>query len=126
MYTLAGVANPETGWGRRDESWTVMEALGALGGETWFRLGDKDLATHIERTRRLRRGEKLSVVTRDLARRLGVKPELVPMSDELVRTVVATDRGELAFIGSAPALCRSAFVRSAGAEAARPHPACST
>ena len=55
MYTLAGVANPETGWGRRDESWTVMEALGQLGGETWFRLGDKDLATHIERTRRLRR-----------------------------------------------------------------------
>ena len=54
MYTLAGVANPETGWGRRGESWTVMEALGAVGGETWFRLGDKDLATHIERTRRLR------------------------------------------------------------------------
>ena len=54
MYTLAGVANPETGWGRQGESWTVMEALGQLGGETWFRLGDKDLATHIERTRRLR------------------------------------------------------------------------
>ena len=59
MYTLAGVANPETGWGRRDETWTVMEALGQLGGETWFRLGDKDLATHIERTRRLRAGETI-------------------------------------------------------------------
>src|SRR5207237_864836 len=58
MYTLAGVANPETGWGRRDESWTVMETLAQLGGETWFRLGDKDLATHIERTRRLNSGER--------------------------------------------------------------------
>src|SRR5580698_6656867 len=64
MYTLAGVANPETGWGRRGESWTVMEALGPLGSETWFRLGDKDLATHIERTRRLR-NESLSSVMRD-------------------------------------------------------------
>src|ERR1700761_333370 len=72
MYTLAGVANAETGWGRQGESWTVMEALGALGGETWFRLGDKDLATHIERTRRLRAGESLSAVTRLLAERLGV------------------------------------------------------
>src|SRR6188508_1506534 len=76
MYTLAGVANPETGWGRRDESWTVMEALGQLGGETWFRLGDKDFATHIERTRRLRTGESLSSVMRDLSSRLGVKPGL--------------------------------------------------
>src|ERR1043165_2208562 len=85
MYTLAGVANPETGWGRRDESWTVMDMLGQLGGETWFRLGDKDLATHIERTRRLRAGESLSSVTRDLSTRLGVKPGLVPMSDDPVR-----------------------------------------
>ena len=97
MYTLAGVANPETGWGRQGESWTVMEALGRLGGETWFRLGDKDLATHIERTRRLRAGETLSAVTGDLARRLGVKPAMVPMSDDPVRTMVTTDQGELAF-----------------------------
>src|SRR5471032_3513730 len=54
MYTLGGLANPETGWGRRDETWSVLDAIGAVGGETWFRLGDKDLATHIERTRRLR------------------------------------------------------------------------
>src|SRR4029453_2799618 len=78
MYTLAGVANPETGWGRRDESWTVMDAIGQLGGETWVRLGDKDLATHIERTRRLRGGESLSSVMRDLSARLGVKCSLVP------------------------------------------------
>jgi LPPG:FO 2-phospho-L-lactate transferase len=126
MYTLAGVANPETGWGRRDESWTVMEALGALGGETWFRLGDKDLATHIERTRRLRADETLSAVTRDLAQRLGVQPALAPMSDDPVRTMVMTDQGELAFqdwfvrLRCGPAV-RS--VRFAGAETATPNPA---
>src|SRR5882724_4818029 len=126
MYTLAGVANPETGWGRRDEKWTVMEALGAVGGETWFRLGDKDLATHIERTRRLRAGESLSSVMRDLAARLGVKPAMVPMSDDPVRTMVTTDQGELAFqdwfvrLQCGPAV-RS--VRFAGADTARPHTA---
>jgi LPPG:FO 2-phospho-L-lactate transferase len=124
MYTLAGVANPETGWGRRDESWTVMAALGQLGGETWFRLGDKDLATHIERTRRLRGGESLSSVTRDLAARLGVKPAMVPMSDDPVRTLVTTDRGELAFQDWFVRLrCEPVVksVRFAGAETARPH-----
>src|SRR5471032_2960210 len=64
MYTLGGLANPETGWGRRDETWNVLDAIGKVGGETWFRLGDKDLATHIERTRRLRGGESLSSVIR--------------------------------------------------------------
>src|SRR3954465_15676917 len=97
MYTLAGLANPETGWGRRDESWTVMGGLGQPGAHTWVRLRDKDLATHIERTRRLRGGESLSSVTRDLAARLGVKPAMVPMSDDAVRTMVTTDEGELAF-----------------------------
>src|SRR5579883_2163843 len=127
MYTLAGVANPETGWGRRDESWTVMEALGQIGGETWFRLGDKDLATHIERTRRLRAGESLSSVMRDLATRLGVKPALVPMSDDPVRTMVTTaDQGELAFQDWFVRLrCEPAVksVRFAGAEQAIAHPA---
>lgn len=125
MYTLAGVANPDTGWGRRDESWTVMEALGPLGGETWFRLGDKDFATHIERTRRLRAGESLSSVTRDLGTRLGVKPAMVPMSDDPVRTMVMTaDRGEIAFqdwfvrLRCAPVV---KSVRFAGADTARPH-----
>ena len=125
MYTLAGVANPETGWGRRDESWAVMEALGQLGGETWFRLGDKDFATHIERTRRLRAGESLSSVTRDLAARLGVKPALVPMSDDRVRTMVTTDRGELAFQDWFVRLrCEPAVtsVRFAGATKARANP----
>src|SRR5206468_7155909 len=124
MYTLAGEANPETGWGRRDESWTVMEALGQLGGETWFRLGDKDLATHIERTRRLRAGEKLSTITHDLARRLGVKPAMVPMSDDLVRTVVTTDQSELAFQDWFVRLrCEPVVVslHFAGAKTARPH-----
>src|SRR3569833_1021779 len=98
MYTLGGVANPETGWGRRDEPWTVMEALGVIGGETWFRLGDKVLATHIERTRRLRAVESLSSVMRDLGGRLGVKPAMVPMADDPVRTMVTTaDQGELPF-----------------------------
>src|SRR6185369_17059738 len=127
MFTLAGAATPETGWGRRDESWTAMEALGVLGGETWFRLGDKDLATHIERTRRLRAGERLSSVTRDLATRLGVKPALVPMSDDPVRTMVTTtDRGELAFQDWFVRLrCEPAVksVRFAGADTAKPHPA---
>jgi LPPG:FO 2-phospho-L-lactate transferase len=126
MYTLAGVANPETGWGRRDESWTVMETLGRLGGATWFRLGDKDLATHIERTRRMRAGESLSAITANLATRLGVRPKLVPMSDNPVRTMVMTDQGELAFqdwfvrLRCGPAV---KSVRFAGAETAKPHPA---
>ena len=126
MYTLAGVANPETGWGRRDESWTVMEALGPLGGETWFRLGDKDFATHIERTRRLRSGESLSSVMRDLSTRLGVRPAMVPMSDDPVRTMVTTDRGELAFQDWFVRLrCEPKVksVRFAGAETAHANPA---
>lgn len=97
MYTLAGIANPEAGWGRADETWSFMEALGRLGGPTWFRLGDRDLATNVERTRRLRAGESLSEVTRDLCARLGVRHAVVPMSDDPVRTVVHTDRGALEF-----------------------------
>jgi len=126
MYTLAGVANPETGWGRRDETWTVMEALGQLGAETWFRLGDKDLATHIERTRRLRAGESLTSVMRDLGGRLGVKPAMVPMSDDPVRTMVTTDKGELAFQDWFVRLrCEPVVksVRFAGADKATAHPA---
>src|SRR5215475_10300105 len=80
IYTLAGLDNPQTGWGRRDETWTFMAALATLGGETWFQLGDGDLATHVERTRRLTNGETLSEITRDFRRRLGVGPCIVPMS----------------------------------------------
>jgi LPPG:FO 2-phospho-L-lactate transferase len=97
VYTLAGISNPETGWGRRDETWSFMEAVAELGGPTWFKLGDRDLATHVERTRRLDAGETLTAVTLHLAERLGVDARVLPMSDEPVRTVVETDAGALAF-----------------------------
>ena len=97
MYTLSGRANPETGWGLAGETWHFLEALGALGGEDWFRLGDRDLATHVERTRRLRAGETLSRVTADLCGRLGVPSRVAPMSDDPVRTVVETPDGDLPF-----------------------------
>jgi LPPG:FO 2-phospho-L-lactate transferase len=97
LYTLAGVANPETGWGRRDETWSFMQAIAELGGPTWFKLGDRDLATHIERTRRLKAGETLTAVTARLSARLGVTARLLPMCDEPVRTVVESDAGALAF-----------------------------
>jgi len=97
MYTLAGVANPQAGWGREGETWNFMQSLATLGGPTWFQLGDKDLATHIERTRCLRSGESLTSVTRALCGRLGVRHAVLPMSDDPVRTVVHTEKGELDF-----------------------------
>jgi LPPG:FO 2-phospho-L-lactate transferase len=97
MYTLAGVENPQTGWGRADETWSFMETLQRLGGEAWFRLGDRDLAVHVVRTHALQSGGRLSEITRELCRRLGIRHAIVPMSDEPVRTFVATDEGELAF-----------------------------
>lgn len=96
-YTLAGVVNPETGWGRAGETGEFMAALASLGGEDWFFLGDRDLALHVERTRRLRDGETLSDITADFACRLGVTVNIVPMSDDPVATKVATKEGELAF-----------------------------
>ena len=97
IYTLAGLANPETGWGRADESWSFMNALAELGGETWFRLGDRDLALHVERTGRLRAGAGLAAVTDAIRRRLAIAERVVPMSDDPVRTVVETADGPLAF-----------------------------
>lgn len=97
LYTLAGVDNPELGWGRRNETWTFMAALEALGGETWFKLGDGDLATHVERTRRLAAGESLSRITDDFRHRLGISARLLPMSDGRVRTRLRTDEGWLDF-----------------------------
>ncbi len=97
LYTLAGLANPQLGWGRRDETWTFMEVLATLGGETWFRLGDGDLALHVERTRRLAAGESLSDIMAQLAQRLGIAAQVVPASDAPVRTRVITAAGELAF-----------------------------
>ena len=97
MYTLAGLDNPETGWGRRGETWTFMAALDSLGGETWFKLGDGDLAVHVERTRRLRAGERLTAITGDFCRRLGIGTRLLPMSDGRVRTRLRTSEGWLEF-----------------------------
>ncbi len=97
MYTLAGRSNLDHGWGLSGETWNFMAALETVGGETWFRLGDRDLATHIERTTRLRRGETLTDVTAYLCRRYGVSHGIVPMSDDDVRTFVHTRDGVLAF-----------------------------
>ena len=97
LYTLSGQDNPELGWGRKGETWTFMAALEGLGGETWFRLGDGDLATHVERTRRLHAGEHLSGVIDDFRRRLGIRARLLPASDDPVRTRLRTDRGWLDF-----------------------------
>ena len=97
MYTLAGSDNRDTGWGRAAETWAVMDELGRLGGDTWFKLGDKDLALHLMRRQQLDRGERLTRVTRHLAALLGIKSAILPMSDEAVRTIVETSEGDLAF-----------------------------
>jgi LPPG:FO 2-phospho-L-lactate transferase len=123
LYTLAGLADPERGWGRAGETWNFMDVLGALGGETWFALGDRDLAVHVERTRRLRAGETLTAVTADLSRRLGVEARIAPMSDDAVRTIVHTPDGPMPFQHyfvrqrCAPVVSRVSF---AGAAEARP------
>ena len=96
-YTLAEEANPETGWGRRDETWHFMEALERFGGETWFRLGDRDLALHAFRRSRLDAGATLTQVTGELCGKLGIAHDVWPMSDDPVRTHVRTSDGFLAF-----------------------------
>ena len=97
LYTLAGIDNAETGWGRREETWSFMAALETLGGETWFKLGDGDLAIHVERTRRLAAGESLSSITDDLRQRLMITARLLPMTDDRVRTRLRTEEGWLDF-----------------------------
>lgn len=97
MYTLAGLANPETGWGIAGETFDALEMLSRYGEDTWFWLGDRDLATHLLRTSRLRSGESLTSVSRDLRGRLGLSSEILPMSDEPVATVLDTPAGELEF-----------------------------
>lgn len=96
-YTLAGLANPQTGWGRTDETWSFLETLETLGGPTWFQLGDRDLALHHERTRRLKEGQSLTEVTRHVCQAMDISVTLLPMTDQPVRTIVITDEGELAF-----------------------------
>lgn len=97
LYTLADVVNLETGWGRRDEGWHCMEALAELGGDTWFRLGDRDLATHLRRTARLAEGATLTAITAELCAAFGVKARVLPASDDRIATRVHTDAGVLPF-----------------------------
>lgn len=97
MYALAGLSDPVRGWGRRDETWTFMEALKRLGGPSWFQLGDADLALHVERSWRLAQGATLSEVTAHLCRALAIATRLLPMSDDPVRTRVLTADGWLDF-----------------------------
>jgi len=97
VYTLAGLANPVHGWGLRGDTFHNLTALNRLGSETWFQLGDRDLATHIFRTERLRAGAKLSDVTREISAALGVTSAIVPMSNDPVRTMVETAAGLLEF-----------------------------
>jgi LPPG:FO 2-phospho-L-lactate transferase len=125
MYKLARLDNTKLGWGRRDETWSFMETLTVLGGEDWFRLGDRDLAVHVERTRRLRLGETLSAITADFCRRLGVGPRVLPATNDRLRTRLRTDDGWLDFqdyfvrLQCRPVVRELAFE---GAEDARPHP----
>jgi LPPG:FO 2-phospho-L-lactate transferase len=93
-YTLAGLANPETGWGLADENWSVSQAIEFLGGPTWFHLGDRDLATHLERTRRLQAGDRLNVITRDFCRAWGIGVTVLPATDDHLRTIVLTAAGD--------------------------------
>lgn len=97
LYTLADMVNPDTGWGQRDETWQFMEEQALQGGATWFKLGDRDLKIHAERTERLRNGQTLSAITADFARRFGIAANIIPMSEEIVSTCVTTDQGELGF-----------------------------
>lgn len=125
MYTLAGTANPETGWGVAGDTFRALDMLGRYGRETWFHVGDSDLATHVLRTHLLRQGMTLTAVTAALGRALGVGATILPMSDERVETVVETDRGDLPFqeyfvrYGWQPVVQR---IRWDGLDAARPAP----
>jgi LPPG:FO 2-phospho-L-lactate transferase len=126
LYTLAGAVNADTGWGLAGETWTVMDALERYGGLTWFRLGDRDLATHLYRSQRLGEGATLSEVTSEIAAAWGLQLRVLPMSDDRVETRLDVEgEGEIAFQDyfvrrrhSVPAKA----VRYAGAREARPAP----
>jgi LPPG:FO 2-phospho-L-lactate transferase len=96
-YTLAGLSNPDTGWGRAGESWNAIENAAKLGGPDWFRLGDRDLGTHLERTRRMKEGQFLSEITRHFCKAWGIEHTVLPMTDDRIRTIVETDEGALEF-----------------------------
>ncbi len=97
LYTLGGRADKERGWGRAEESWRFLSALGELGGETWFQLGDLDLALHVLRTQGLRAGRPLTAIVAEVARRFDIRSTILPMSDDPIRTIVETPEGDLAF-----------------------------
>ncbi|HOM67717.1 MAG TPA: 2-phospho-L-lactate transferase [Brevefilum fermentans] len=125
-YTLAGLANPKTGWGQQDETWEILKKVRSLGGSTWFKIGDNDLATHLRRTELLSEGETLSSVTQKLCSIWGVKHQILPMSDDPIRTIVHTaEHGELAFQRYFVQLACQPVVRAfefCGAEVASPAP----
>lgn len=122
VYTLAGIANPATGWGVAEETWGFMDQIEQLGGPTWFRLGDRDLATHVFRTERLRRGDTLTAVTADLCRAFNVRPTVLPMTDDRVRTIIHSGDRALAFQDyfvrqkCAPPISRLSFEGAASAK----------
>jgi len=124
-YTLAGLSDNEKGWGIKDDTFVALEQLRRLGNDAWFNLGDKDLATHITRTRLLREGRTLSEVTDHLRRMLGVRSTILPMSDDRIETRVTTPQGEISFqeffVKERWARDVSA-VRFAGAENSQPAP----
>ncbi len=127
LYTLAGIAEPAQGWGIAGETWQVMGQLNRLGAETWFRLGDKDLATHLYRTARLRDGARPTAVALELALALGVRSRILPMTDDPVRTRLRTDNGWLDFQDYFVRLHQSPDVREVrfeGIESASLSPEC--
>jgi LPPG:FO 2-phospho-L-lactate transferase len=97
LYALAGLHDDERGWGRADETWRALETVSALGGEDWFKLGDRDLGLHLVRTQALRAGEPLSGVTARIVRALGVTATLLPATDDSLRTIVETPAGAFEF-----------------------------
>jgi LPPG:FO 2-phospho-L-lactate transferase len=96
-YTLAGIANPGTGWGRDEETWNAFESMSQLGGPDWFRLGDRDLGTHLARSHLLARGFKLDQVIEEFCHAWGVSAKILPVSNDAVPTLVLTDEGQLSF-----------------------------
>lgn len=125
MYALAGRNNEQQGWGLADESWRVLDQLGAIGGDTWFKLGDLDIATHLLRSECLRRGESLSEAIQKLCAGFGVQHRIVPMSDDTVSTIVETEGGDLSFQHyfvreQCKPVVRGFYFR--GIDIAKPHP----
>jgi LPPG:FO 2-phospho-L-lactate transferase len=124
-YTLAGLSNPINGWGRRGETWNALDTLARLGGPDWFRVGDRDLGWHLERTRRLREGESLSQVTRHFCKVWGIEPLILPVTDDIVPTWVYTEEGGIPFqeyFVHRQCQPRVTAFRFAGVEQARPSP----